>query len=626
MPCSPILELQKWFLTPRTEGLGRYVREKLRGSALVVHSGFVGEGLSRLLRHKLEGRESIRQDGRVITTLAFVLEFPLASLTSLSLALLPFTTMAVSLSTGARIRLKLVNEPTSGNRSVSVISFEEAAELDAALSKSRDSQSSIFFSPENVGLGEGFPSLADLLNASAVQSSAADGLVVADGLLLAIESTLTARVDGLLGDPSMLSPIITSNYIQESHLPDVVSGPGDLLAPSCFNGRSRGLQRDIRAKKKGLQPQGVASVPDNRSSSSNSVLGRKARKPKAMIYTCSLPEVDVEKRALMQGKENRHLAEALGGEGVSLLVYPRLIGNGKPGECYQLPLLPLAPTTLSVEGYPVDLRKGVASLRSPPFRSPQLLNPILNVQLGIHKFTSLSSSNKIVMLVVAVPFPRASSSLNLKEEGVFANSVAMILRRRGKGARSKKERKAHHIGQRHQQLKKLTAEFKQKMGEPEKKRLALGRAHTHEPTLIRIQAPVDSETAIMVNGSKAREREVSDAKGNSSTKASVVITLKKPKGKKEEQKQRRCLPHRPLTIYPWRLSLRQRDSLFLEQARRYQDKILAEAEKEEEKEERTATITSLDELQLCPFVNEGIEKPAKGSTAEFQDYETKSWD
>jgi hypothetical protein len=52
-----------------------------------------------------------------------------------------------------------VNEPTSGNRSVSVISFEEAAELDAALSKSRDSQSFIFFSPENVGLGEGFPSL-----------------------------------------------------------------------------------------------------------------------------------------------------------------------------------------------------------------------------------------------------------------------------------------------------------------------------------------------------------------------------------------------------------------------------------------------------------------------------------
>lgn len=55
-------------------------------------------------------------------------------------------------------------------------------------------------------------------------------------------------------------------------------------------------------------------------------------------------------------------------------------------------------------------------------------------------------------------------------------------------------------------------------------RLALGRAHTHEPTLSRIRAPVDSETAIVVNGGKAREREVSDAKGNSSTKASVVIT------------------------------------------------------------------------------------------------------
>ncbi|KAI3776164.1 hypothetical protein L1987_45934 [Smallanthus sonchifolius] len=138
-------------------------------------------------------------------------------------------------------------------------------------------------------------------------------------------------------------------------------------------------------------------------------------------------------------------------------------------------------------------------------------------------------------------------------------------------------------------------------------RLALGRAHTREPTLSRIRAPVDSETAIVVNGGKARERE-----------------SKKPKGQKEEQKQRRCLPHRPLTIES--LSLRQRDSLFLEQARRYLDKILAEAEKEEEKEERTATITSLDELQLCPFVNEGIERPAKGSTAEFQDYETNSWD
>ncbi|GJZ70218.1 hypothetical protein Tco_0633768 [Tanacetum coccineum] len=41
------------------------------------------------------------QDERVITTLAFMLEFPLASLTSLSLALLLFTTMAVSLSTRA---------------------------------------------------------------------------------------------------------------------------------------------------------------------------------------------------------------------------------------------------------------------------------------------------------------------------------------------------------------------------------------------------------------------------------------------------------------------------------------------------------------------------------------------
>nr|GEV39625.1 hypothetical protein [Tanacetum cinerariifolium] len=146
-------------------------------------------------------------------------------------------------------------------------------------------------------------------------------------------------------------------------------------------------------------------------------------------------------------------------------------------------------------------------------------------------------------------------------------------------------------------------------------KLALGRAHTHEPTLSQIRAPVDSETAVVVNESKARERDVSDAKGNSSTKASVVIirlsclidspsimqsrkqsqrplkkddfyfkilswTVKKPKGKKEEQKQRRCLPHR--------------------------------SKKKEEKEERTATITSLDELQLRPFVNEGIERPAKG--------------
>ncbi|GJY26285.1 hypothetical protein Tco_0401011 [Tanacetum coccineum] len=44
---------------------------------------------------------------RVITALAYLLEFPLASLTSLSLALLPFTTMVALLSTGARIRLKV---------------------------------------------------------------------------------------------------------------------------------------------------------------------------------------------------------------------------------------------------------------------------------------------------------------------------------------------------------------------------------------------------------------------------------------------------------------------------------------------------------------------------------------
>nr|GEV49708.1 hypothetical protein [Tanacetum cinerariifolium] len=62
------------------------------------------------------------------------------------------------------------------------------------------------------------------------------------------------------------------------------------------------------------------------------------------------------------------------------------------------------------------------------------------------------------------------------------------------------------------------------MGEPEKERLALGWAHTREPTLSWIRALIDTETAIVVNRSKAREREVSDAKGNSSTKASVVIT------------------------------------------------------------------------------------------------------
>ncbi|GKA80706.1 hypothetical protein Tco_0787398 [Tanacetum coccineum] len=194
----------------------------------------------------------------------------------------------------------------------------------------------------------------------------------------------------------------------------------------------------------------------------------------------------------------------------------------------------------------------------------------------------------------------------------------------------------HGKGPSHRKDCNLSAEkgkgrSKQKRTKSTPYRLALGRAHTHEPTLSRIRAPVDNETAIVVNESKAREREVSDAKGNSSTKASVVIirpsclidspsiiqsrkqsqrplkkdefyfkilswTVKKPKGKKEEQKQRRCIPHKPLTIYPWSLSLRQRDSLFLKQARRYQDKILAEAEKEEEKEERPATITSLDEL------------------------------
>ncbi|KAI3664751.1 hypothetical protein L1987_89463 [Smallanthus sonchifolius] len=222
-------------------------------------------GMTDLLKES----ESIRQDGRVITTLAFVLEFPLASLTSLSLALPPFTTMAVSLSTGARIRLKV------GSR----------------------------FLVESIGSSI----RADLLNASAVQSSAADGLVVADGLLLAIESTLTARVDGLLGDPSMLSPIITSNYIQESHLPDVVSGPGVGCGKAGANARKGGVVRPLL-----LQLRNYLVVRGN----SNP---RLLHSPKP---------------------QNRHLAEALGGEGVSLLVYPRLIGNGKPGECYQLPLLP----------------------------------------------------------------------------------------------------------------------------------------------------------------------------------------------------------------------------------------------------------------------------------------------
>ncbi|GJY29727.1 hypothetical protein Tco_0405494 [Tanacetum coccineum] len=46
-----------------------------------------------------------------------------------------------------------------GELACSYINSKKAAELDAALSKSRDSQSSIFFSPENIGLREGFPSL-----------------------------------------------------------------------------------------------------------------------------------------------------------------------------------------------------------------------------------------------------------------------------------------------------------------------------------------------------------------------------------------------------------------------------------------------------------------------------------
>ncbi|GKA87094.1 hypothetical protein Tco_0808805, partial [Tanacetum coccineum] len=42
--------------------------------------------------------------------------------------------------------------------------------------------------------------------------------------------------------------------------------------------------------------------------------------------------------------------------------------------------------------------------------------------------------------------------------------------KKGKGCSKQKEQKAHHIGQRHQQLKKLTARFKQKIGELEKER------------------------------------------------------------------------------------------------------------------------------------------------------------
>ncbi|GJS00410.1 hypothetical protein Tco_0316918 [Tanacetum coccineum] len=136
----------------------------------------------------------------------------------------------------------------------------------------------------------------DLLNTSAIQSSAADGLVVADDLLLEIESTLTARVDGLLGDPSMLSPIITSNYIQELYLPNVVSSPGIGCGKASANARKGGVVRPLV-----LQLRNSLVVRGN--------------------------------------SNNRHLVEALGGEGVSILVYLRLIGNGKPGECYQLLLL-----------------------------------------------------------------------------------------------------------------------------------------------------------------------------------------------------------------------------------------------------------------------------------------------
>ncbi|GJZ81179.1 hypothetical protein Tco_0646173 [Tanacetum coccineum] len=53
------------------------------------------------------------------------------------------------------------------------------------------------------------------------------------------------------------------------------------------------------------------------------VLGRKARKPKAMIYTCSLPEVDMEKRALMQGKEINNSP--------IFVRYPNLQGNSDIG-------------------------------------------------------------------------------------------------------------------------------------------------------------------------------------------------------------------------------------------------------------------------------------------------------
>lgn len=61
-------------------------------------------------------------------------------------------------------------------------------------------------------------------------------------------------------------------------------------------------------------------------------------------------------------------------------------------------------------------------------------------------------------------------------------------------------------------------------------RLALGRAHTHEPTLSRIRAPVDSETAIVVNGSKARERE-EDERAARRAATSELSSNKPPKGR-----------------------------------------------------------------------------------------------
>nr|GEU66014.1 NADH dehydrogenase subunit 6, mitochondrial [Tanacetum cinerariifolium] len=238
-------------------------------------------------------------------------------------------------------------------------------------------------------IGEGLTLLAaDLLNASAIQSFAADGLFVAYGLLLAIESTLTARVDGLLGDPYMLSPIITSrNSTYQMWFRDQACN---------LNSMSRGLQRDIRAKKKGLQPQGVASVPDNRSSSSNFVLRRKVQKPKAMIYTCSLPKVDVEKRALMQGNERSGLT---------------LLSSLPIASAFESNLKRSGPTSLIGRCLPSrdSCIYGQKENNSNPFPGQHAILYDISWELK-----------------VAVPFPQASSSLNLKEEGVFTNSVAML--------------------------------------------------------------------------------------------------------------------------------------------------------------------------------------------------------